>query len=281
MAVTDIAIEVVEDLKADEVLIQALRINSGEDSSRRWLSISGEGLNSGSTLLYPIYETNGNEGSFWIKLTGFETSAYLGNRMLRDHGQYPIHFQVDLIDSQTVAITGKTLPYDDVRCTYSFDLDEYRLEFIFHESTPMQLFDPASPNQPSHDSNLSFASGEGRSIASGTTHRNSTKKVWGMLKDSVMIASSVLGLVLLILGIILTIIKMKQKWPAKSQKFADVLGRKAQNDDHVPEVDNDVPPVNTPEIQEARIRELMQTDNISYDEASLRIQYQTMNLDSD
>ncbi len=253
-------------------LIKAVAIRTGEDLERRWLRISLGSPSAGSDFQRPLIETNANEGIFALTLSGIDTAAYLGNRMLRDHGQYPIQFQVEFSDSQTVMISGKTLPFDDVQYYYSFDQEAYRLDFIFDDPNLFLTSDMREPRQ-SLDANS-------RNIHEPEelpTVGKGAATIKQKLIDAVIMAALILGAILLIFGVIVFVSKNKRDRQENTREFSDVLEEKSENNENIMVATSLEPLVLTAEAREEKIRELMRSDDISYDEAALRIQYETMN----
>ncbi len=255
----------------------ALQILTGEDDARRWLSVSNGDQFSLQGVTQPEYETNANAGSFSLRLFGMDTTAYLGRRMVRDHGHFPIHFNVEFADSQTLIISGRTLPYDDIACIYSFDRDEYRLELIFKEQSPRLISATPTENLGNIDSSNSATPID---IQQPTDEKSTSQPLayQAMLIDSILIAAIGLGLILLLLGGFLLIKKIRKN-QKKSTNFADVMAKKAAESETGKESIPEEPLILTAEMREERIRNMMESKGVSYDEAALRIQYEAMNQD--
>ncbi len=256
--------------KTELQFTQALVIQSDEDETMRWVSISPGSVSADSILHYPIFVADANEGSFSLQIVGLDTAAYLGNRMLRDSGHFPIHYQVDLLDSLVIQISGKTLPYDDVHYYYSFDRDEYRLEFIFEDQEVKIGTHLQAPNHVEMAVETTPAKLNYNIIAGKTSD---FKK---MLLNSVYIALAALVLTLILYFMLKSFRKKTSPGLGSAENFADMLDKKAELERPVIE-GNTEQNVLTPESKEEKIRNLMDTEKLSYDEAALRVQYQTMN----
>ncbi len=254
-------------------LTSALMIECGESPGLRWISIATGPSDTTLHIRKPEYVTDANAGSFEIIFSGVDTSTYLGDRMYRGHGSYPIHYQVTFIDSQTLSITGKTLPYDDIRLNYSFDMAEYRIDFEFQDiesgiTDITEAANAAVPHAPVNATKTSDVMGE------------SLEPFMDMLYDAVLLAAAALLIILLILVIILMVRKIRKTKPVPSGNFSEMLDSKAAPTDSEAPVVSEEAVVFTTEMREEKIRALMEQEKVSYDEAALRVQYEMMNQDN-
>jgi len=258
----------------DIQLTQAIVIQSGEDDFMRWVSISPGSRTADSRLPYPVLLTDANAGSFTLQILDLDTTAYLGSRMLRDHGHFPIHYRIDFPDSSGIQISGKTLPYDDISCFYSFDRDEYRIEFVFKDQAEKKITTPQGKQNP-----VVLSNAPNNGAASQKLNRNimagKASEFKGMLLNSIYIALAALGLTVLVYFLMKYLKEKMKTKPIAGHNFADLLDEKADasNQDSV----NKEPEILTPQLKEEKIRVLMDVEKLSYDEAALRVQYQTMN----
>lgn len=250
-----------------------------EDRSKRWISIAGGTSPRSQSMIQPDYETDAGEGSFTISLRGIDTVAYLGSRMHRGYGHYPIQYEVIYPDSHTVIIRGKTLPFDDVRCYYSFELQEYRLEFIFNDrgaplvaQSKVDRAAQKTTNPPNQDSERVTTNHPGTSSSLGSSK--------SLLLNSTLIATVGVGFVLLVIGLMILGKRRRARKAAADPNFAEVLDSKSGGNKAVEAANSGEPEVLTVEMREEKIRTLMESQNVSYDEAALRIQYETMDQDN-
>lgn len=250
----------------------AIIIDTKEDKTHRWVTISGGMSDSLGSIPKPILLTDGNAGSFSLELSGVDTSTYLGTRMYRDHGHYPMQFQVELLDSNAILISGKTLPYDEISSHYSFDREAYVLEFTFE--IPQTSAAVAKTNIKSVTSDNP---GIVEKPAQKSDLKRSSVDLMAMLYNAIIIAGAALGMVILVLLVILILKKIRTPQTVEQRHFADVLDTKAVASS-IESSDSPIDPdILTPEIREEKIRGLMEAESISYDEAALRVQYESMN----
>ena len=259
----------------------ALLIETGENKSRRWITISGGISDSSRGVTRPILEMDGNDGSFSWVISGMDTATYLGSRLHRAPGHFPVQYQVDFIDSESIVIRGKTLPFDDIKNYYSFTNNIYRLEFVFSEN--LRTIPPVgSEGQKTNPTPIQSDRPDSKMSLSDAMDSSRSDALMSMLYNAIIIAGGGLVIVLLLLVIILLFRKLRrQKGETASQHFSKVLDDKTQGDVAQVEQNPAELDIMTPELREEKIRMLMESDGISYDEAALRVQYETMNKDYD
>ncbi len=252
-----------------------LVIETDEDKSMRWLIVSGGASESNGVISKPILEADGNAGSFTFRIDGVDTTSYLGSQMQRDHGQYPIQYQVEFVDSQSIYISGRTLPYDEINSYYAFDSDVYHLEFIFAEKVPVAELIKDTESQPK--AAKTTATSQEPQIKKPLKKLNwSSSAMMPRLFDAIKIAGAVLVLILLVLVIVFLLKKIRVTKPSQTGNFAEMLDGKTAEGLAESTQKADEPEVLSPEQKEEKIRTLMETEGISYDEAALRIQYTSM-----
>lgn len=262
-------------------ITQAFVVSSAEDRSRRWLNISPGIIPESKGLATPTIETDANKGTFSFVLSGVDSGSYLGNRMLRENGHFPIHFEVAFSNPEEVTIKGRTLPFDDVNCFYSFVTNEYVVELIF--VAPQSAPKPNDKIITRKSSNKQVQGNEskpGRTLAAA--RNTSISDLRAKIIDVVFIAAGALGLVILLLLIILLIKKITQKNGQGSEDFSQVLAEKTTSRPHASQTKNRVEGETARvETREEKVRRIMETQNISYDEAALRIDYEMMSENND
>lgn len=261
-------------------MLQAIVIKSGENDTSRWVSVAVDRAHLIQGIHYPTIETDANAGSFDIELYNLDSNAYLGSDLIQDSGKFPIQYKVEFPDSLTLHIQGQVLPYDDISTSYSFDKDEYRIEFIFKNQS-QKLFKQAQ-EMPQEQKVVSAHAEPSPEYDTQLNHNlidKKTSEFKAMLKRSVMLATIALGATLFLFFLIVFVKKQLRHKSTLDQNFSEVLDEKVD----APESDDNGgepgPTIMTPELKEERIRNLMENDKLSYDEAALRVQYEQMDQD--
>jgi len=263
-----------ESASADFELTQAVIVQTDESSTRRWISISTGALVSGQNVMHPAYTADSATGNFSFILDGVDTTAYLGHRKQRDTGYFPIQYEITFPDSERIAIRGRTLPFSDASCYYSFDLNDYRLDFSFKK-----LDQPANPMNSSAG-NLAKIGLEAKTPETGLgvegDHRRpNADRISPLFYNALFVAGAAMTLVLLVFIGVLMIRKMKQN--KTTHTFAEFMDAKSPPEIDEAPIGNPAAEILTPELREEKIRALMVSENISYDEAALRVQYESLN----
>ncbi len=255
-----------------DTLMRIKNIECGEDKSTRWISVSIGTFNSTNTPIAPLYYTDAIEGHFSLELAGVDPTTYTDSRLVRDHGNYPIQYQVISKTPQSLVITGKTVPYDRVISHYSFNQNKYYFAFIF--SKHLQGSNSKSPDEnligvlttPSQGHPLGTVKSSGMVLENASTYSS-------IFKDSELIIGFVLVTILIAVGAFLLGSKISNRKKVSAQGFTDVFEEKtAVNDSQIEKVDEDSQ-LSEKNSHEMKIRGLMESNKISYDEAALRVQY--------
>ncbi len=252
----------------------ALLIQTDESSTRRWITISMGDLDSSLTPLRPNYVADGNLGSFSVELEGFDLNAYLEPKWQRIYGKYPLQYEVEFVDSLRIKIKGRTLPFISMECSYLFNRNEYRIEFIYQDRT-LTGFSLSSHEIQKIDSAFGGTSQGSAKRAFENSQGLRSARLKPLLYNSLYIAGGAIALVFAVLISIMILKKMKAR--KIDPNFADMLDTKTPPilEQTPPVVDE--PEILTPEMREEKIRSLMASDSISYDEAALRVQYESLN----
>jgi len=250
----------------------AFKLESGESAEQRWIVITASVPQLAESIRKPIIMTNGSTGEFSWCLDGVDTTTYLGNRMLQDHGHYPIYYTVQFPASNTIMIQGKTLPYDDMNCFYSFQREEYRLEFLFAGDQQTDLAGSAPLLKTDVDK-----INKTKQLTSSTNHPTQSESAayFELFMKALRIASiALIVVVLLLLGYFL-VRSLRRQTASFSKPFSAVLDDKTIAESGQINTGGEAL-VLTPEQQEEQIRQLMERDSIGYDEAALRVQYASL-----
>ena len=255
-----------------DTLIHIKNIECEEDMSTRWISVSLGSGNSTHTPIVPYYKADAVEGSFSLELVGVDPTTYTDSRLVRDHGNYPIQYQVTSVTPRSMVITGKTIPYDSVNCYYSFNQNKYYYAFMFNR----QLEGSYTKSPDENINGILSTSSQGHSVGSvkspGIALENASMYT-SIFRDSELIIGFVLVTIFIAVCAFLIGIKMSNRKHASAQDFAGVLEEKTSaKDTEIEKVEED-PQLSEKNLHEKKIRGLMESKKISYDEAALRVQY--------
>ena len=255
-----------------ETLMHVKNIECGEDKSTRWISVSLGSDNSTHTPIVPIYEADAVEGSFSLELIGVDPTTYTDSRLVRDHGNYPIQYQVITTTPRSMVITGITIPYDSVNCYYSFNQNKYYYAFMFNR----QLEGSYTKSPAEKLNGILSTSSKGHPAGSVKSPGIALKNVAmyaSIFRDSELIIGFVLVTIFIAVCAFLIGRKMSNRKHASAQDFAGVLEEKTSaKDTKIEKVEED-PQLSEKNLHEKKIRGLMESKKISYDEAALRVQY--------
>ena len=262
------------ELMSSKLLITpAVILKTGESDARRWISISMGHLDSSLIPLRPEYTADGSRGSFSVELAGLDPDAFLESKWQRVYGMYPLQYEVEFVDSVHIKIKGRTLPFVDMECSYSFNRNEYRIEFNYEG---LDLTGSLTDSQGGQKNDLVMGgTSEGAAQQAFEVSQGiRSAKLMPLLYNSMYIA---VGAVILVFAILLGIQMYKKIKARKSDHtFADMLDAKSPPiQEEKPAVLKE-PEILTPEMREDKIRAMMASDTISYDEAALRVQYESM-----
>lgn len=259
-----------DSLEGDDLEKIVLGIYTEEGAYNRWMSVSFHDVNRHQSIQKPIVSTQHLKGVFEIRFSDFENVTTGPARMIQESGHFPMQYQISFPDSDGLLISGKTLPFQLLRQNYSFDSGEYSFEFIYSDTRSTGSLDPTE-SEPVASEVSKVTSQPKRSVQPNQTpiRANTLKRLFA---ESVWIAS--IGLVVILLLIFAVLFSKKRAKSISRQSFADILDEKAeQPESSVPRVRQNHAEL-TPEMREQRIRDLMAEGNLTYDEATLRLQYE-------
>ena len=244
-------------------------IYSEEDHQGRWISVAFHDVSQSPDVRRPLITEDGAEGSFSLVFTGIGSASLQNPGQVQEHGHFPLQYQVQRLDPNTLRISGKTLPFDDIKSSYSFDASEYLMEFIYTDPHLMatQQHEPASRVKPGR-----AVSPTGLPESRETVFSTHARQLKVFFVDSLIIAGS--GSVLVILLVLGLYLRRRRNRRGPNRDFGDIMDQK-----NGPDPGSQAQPVIkhevfTEQMRENRIREIMVSNDLTYDEAALRFGFE-------
>lgn len=214
--------------------------------------------------IYPEISTIPDNGKFQIKIFPVDTNDYVGRRALKKHGDYPIQLNTSFPDSTTILITGQTVPFETLIGYNVIEGD--MIIFDIYKTQPVESFFREktialqSQNQANHPGPVLLSTVNNTTNNPGILQIIRQKTVKNRVLKAVIFAGimSLLGVTI----IIITVFVIKGDGRSRrgdAERMATDKKAKA--------------PAGTPVggSDEARIKELMESEGISYDEAAIMV----------
>jgi len=245
-------------------------VGLGDDRSKRIIMMTEEFDQFRRIVLTVPYERNvfsevstvPDNGNFQIKISPIDTSDYVGRRALKKHGNYPIQLNATFPDSTTILITGQTVPFETL-VGYNV-IEENMIIFDIYKTRPVESFFrektiTLQSQSPTNHTDLSMLSTVNNTNNPGILQIIQQKTV----KNRVLKAVIFSGIMSLLGAAIFIVIAFTMKGSGRSQhKGAE---RKAADREVRAQVETQIG------SEEARIKELMESEGISYDEAAIMV----------
>lgn len=268
LVVLDTTLEETSQTPQTEILNDIL-VYTEEDSYRRWLTLSLSTHDSTQQVAKPMIQSTSREGQFTLALAGLEGRYTAQRSLFKDVGHFPLQYELIVSEEDSLFIKGNTVPFEFIKSTFSFDSNEYLIEIIYSEAVSL-----GKGSDTKQHVSKSMGKTDTKLPRLATSRSGDLKDLF---MQSLVIAGGSFSLVLLIL-ISWFLVKARRR-KAIRPSFGDVLENRSNTPSPNPSepdtpANTEVSRPLTPEQKEAQIREIMAKDDLTYDEATLRIQYQ-------
>ena len=112
-----------------------LTITTENFGNLRRIEIRMRGMDEKQTIIKPELTVDVLDGHFQLIYSPIDTSTYLGNYSILDRGSFPLKMTISFPDSNTMTLTGKTIPYEGLSHYYHFPSESYLLELYLKAKT--------------------------------------------------------------------------------------------------------------------------------------------------
>jgi hypothetical protein len=234
-----------------------------------------------NTVNLPALRENPSAGKLQITIYNISQDQYLGPSIIRETGAYPIRIKIAFPENETMQITVETIPYQQLTAFNVFGSEQFIFDIYKIRPSESLLLENSVSLYPG-----AAMSGENKAVSSSFELSWTARLRYLLLKHGsgrIMDAFFYSGLIIAaitFLGLIWLFLKKQKQLPqqvsvAKSEK------KVKQNPTPVTPPKPAVPQVTqapespfvplTPADKENMIRELMQKEGISYDEATILV----------
>jgi len=290
-------------LLSGEVLNQRMRnhlmITTESQEDLRRIEVNISGINDNEVIIHPELTVSPLAGIFEVTYSPIDSSNFIENYTLLDRGAFPLKLSISFPDSITLKLRGETISYRELKHYYQFDSGNYVLD-LFVESSEKPI--------TSADSSRAIAQA-GVDLGSTSPEVSSTplsSKSNGMLLRAIiysaLLAVSLIGLIVFYGLVFKKPFDMNtnsagvespsaSKWKkiflisfkdirAIYTLMQNIFKPHSANPSRI-SIPNLLPGANalrekdlTPELLDEHIQNLVETMNVSYDEALLRVSMQ-------
>ncbi len=237
--------------------------------------------NNANVLTLPTFKENPAAGKIQITIYDIEENRYLGPSLIKETGAYPTRIKIEFPQSKTMQITVETIPYQYLSAfnvfgseQFIFDIYKYMPSETMLLEKSVSLFPGAAASEDMPQSSRSLE----LSLV-GKVRYFMLKHGSGRIMDA-FYYSGLIIIVLTFLGIIWLFLKKKNAPPAqpaipkaakkRKEAVTPVPSPKVAVPQVTPAPESPFVPL-TPADKENMIRELMQKEGISYDEATILV----------
>lgn len=221
------------------------------------------------TTYLPIVVADSLNGEFTITLSSLDTSLFVGKRLYKLMGNFPIRLAVLFPDSQTILLDGKTVPFEKIVSYYVIDGEKFI--FDIYKKLPFEsYFKEKTITASTLFSSKRLEKNSGKNISAILDEQPTIKAVRSQLNTgkNLLVRSIIFSSSFVFFGLVVYFVLGLKKNSFTGENLKS-LGSRYNKTFGGASKKRSKPPSKSDNDKILSIKQIMDTHSLSYDEASI------------